>query len=310
MSLLDGHPQLVAVSEETDYYPVMRSSPYVSAEDFSNRLMKNTHLKNLSKGKTDDYIGGNFNYANFDSDLFVAQLIKNLSRFVDPTRGGEALQAIVDAYYEVSSAQIQYTTPKYWLEKTPRHTYYVRSILEDFPEAKFIFSVRDPRDNYLSYKKKHRHLTMERFANMWSQSMSMYNELHQVYGQSKVTIVRYEDLVTTPSEEISKLSDYLQIERDPKLFKPSKFGIPWKGNSMFDQSFDEISTSTLGRYKSAKSTDELRCLELILKESMIGVGYENYFLKGSNFSLSVWQKLKLWLDKVKNRKLEYIESLS
>lgn len=112
--------------------------------------------------------------------------------------------------------------------KTPAHTARVRTLLEIFPDAKFIFLVRDPRRVFASTL--HTYLALSRafalqepdFANrmpaLVEQTLKTYEVLHQAYEEDKPLIpqgnlieLRYEDLAADPVSMLQEIYSALKL---------------------------------------------------------------------------------------------------
>ncbi|MCB0210831.1 MAG: sulfotransferase [Anaerolineae bacterium] len=115
-------------------------------------------------------------------------------------------------------------------EKTPAHIHYVPTLLEWFPNAKFIHMFRDPRAIFLSQKKKksnsgrvsasHRLLRQSEPVYELYMSTSIIAQwlrvaqLHAYYQQrypNNYYLLRFEDLVSAPQEQLKRLCDFLGI---------------------------------------------------------------------------------------------------
>ena len=84
-ALLDSHPQLLVLPEETDYYSIIwpvarllnlswRISSDQKANTLLNLITTKSHLRNLYRGKVEKDISGNINYTNFPSSEFSKHL--------------------------------------------------------------------------------------------------------------------------------------------------------------------------------------------------------------------------------------------
>ena len=87
-------------------------------------------------------------------------------------------------------------------------------------------------------------------------------------------LVKYEDLVQSPRQELGRIIEFLDIDWDDILLTPTRNGIPWSGNSVFNTQFDGISAASLGRYKELLSAEELKILESWLKPVMESYGWQ------------------------------------
>lgn len=97
---------------------------------------------------------------------------------------------------------------------TTDHARYLRLL---FPQAKFVFLVRNPFDAYRSYREAHQPwferwpdrltVTARQFGRMWS---ALANDFVQGHVGVQGLLLRYEDLVSEPST-LKQVSDYLDL---------------------------------------------------------------------------------------------------
>ena len=298
VALLDNHPQLVVIPEETDFIDTLyffcdriKKDPSLkdgAIEVICEVVFQRSHLRNLQRGKIEKDIGGNFDYSDFDFVAFK-QVFKNELRR-DPLSPGKVFKAIAIAYKAAS--KLHYEAPIYWVEKTPYHEYHLwdrKEIMNEMFDAnyKILHIVRDPRDNYLAYKKKHPNLTVVDFCFEWKRVLQLINNFKD---QNRFEIVKYEDLVLHPNESIQKISHFLKIDNLPILKNPSKYGNLWKGNSMFGNKSNSISTNAVGRYKSAKDTRQIEIIEHLLQKEMEKYQYKIETPNNLSITTKIFQK--------------------
>lgn len=106
-----------------------------------------------------------------------------------------------------------------WGEKTPLNLFYADVLIDMFPEAQFIHVIRDPRSGVQSM------LKMGGFGHgpVWCalnrRRYVIEGEAHLIRSvprKQRVT-VRYEDLVTAPEREMSRLLEFLDEPFDPAV---------------------------------------------------------------------------------------------
>jgi hypothetical protein len=116
-------------------------------------------------------------------------------------------------------------------EKTPIHIHYLPTLLEWFPNARFVHMLRDPRAIFLSQCRKkstsanvsqtHRpfrgtRLTYEAYLSLgiaihWLRVVQLHEQYQRRYP-GRYCLVRFEDMITDPATHLGKLCDFLGIE--------------------------------------------------------------------------------------------------
>ena len=154
-AVLDSHPQLIVYPEETMFF--RRSLPKMnglSVED-QLKLAESTLIHifkwNISQSEPSQAGFPDRDYSSMsfaDVRDVMAELLR--SRHAHP---GDLLSAAVLAFGLVSGVLIR--EPCYWVEKSPYNEYFANYIFSWWPEARCIHILRDPRDNFASYRRKH-----------------------------------------------------------------------------------------------------------------------------------------------------------
>jgi len=155
--------------------------------------------------------------------------------------------------------------------------------------------LRDPRDNFATYKRKHPGLTVENFALNWAVSTEIALWAHKRF--SNFYFVKYESLVQEPAKEVQHLCSILNINQKESLFLPTRNGKPWRGNSMYGTKFDGISSKSVGRYKDNLDKSEIGYIENVLSKYLKLFGYsDNKCSEASpvGFGLKVKRNVFLW----------------
>ncbi len=213
---------------------------------------------------------------------------------------GDYLSAAVLAYREIVGPQDSEVS--WWVEKTPYNEYYARQIFGWWPQARCIHVVRDPSDNYASYRRKHSDWKPEFFASNWQKSISAGWENLQEYGKDHYWILRYEDLVLEPETFLSQLLDFLEIDDHLALRTPTRAGLDWQGNSMFNQTFEGISASPVGRWKSELTRQEAAIIQQVAKKDAEILGYQVNAPKTAVDLFRVyWWQMRMTMYRIKQR---------
>lgn len=105
------------------------------------------------------------------------------------------------------------------LDKQIKYFFYLKKLLELYPESKFVILVRDPRVNAI--RKKSRNLNAGQsplyLAALWKNT---YKNIDYLKSKNKeVLIVKYEDLVSNPESILKSISGFLGITYNDVMLK-------------------------------------------------------------------------------------------
>jgi hypothetical protein len=275
VSLLDSHPQLLVYPNETFFFrgfvPEMRKRDLDEKVSLAQRYL----LHFFERGLSDLEDQEPFDPAYDQYFLDYAKTCQVMSEEVDANgvrHNGDLLSAAVIAYgrvYEKIS-----TETKYWIEKTPYNEHFAQTIFEWWSNAICIHIVRDPRDNYLTYQRKHRGLSAVDFSLGWNSSLNAGLMNQKNFGEENYLLLRYEDLTIEPESSLQELIAFLGIKDDEILRIPTSDGIPWEGNSQFGDKFQGISSKPVGRWKQELGDRDVEIIESICADFMKRQGYE------------------------------------
>jgi hypothetical protein len=273
--MLDSHPQLIVYPEESYFF--RNYLPVAGGVDFSEKVkLAERHLIHMFTWNQASPPPSQEGFLNRDySDISFPDIKEAMRGFLSAMNGkneGDILSSAVLAFGEVSG-QLNAQT-KYWVEKTPYNELYMEDIFSFWPQAKCIHIMRDPRDNYLSYHRKHPRWSPEFFAENWNRFALQGLDNQEAIGDDQYLIICYEDLVRSPQEIVQTLIDYLAIDYHETLFKPTRVGKSWWGNSMFDDKFQEISEDPVGRWRDNLSSLAAGIIMAKSGEVMKAFGYD------------------------------------
>jgi hypothetical protein len=292
LALLDRHPELLVFPEETRFFQQIAGFPQRQNPEY---LLKQTSIKLFAREEFE--MGSGYrDYSQIDFSRFE-ETFRSLWNTCFTTQPS-ILEIIMQSYGWVTGQM----DSKYWVEKTPLNEKYLGKAHTWWPDMKAIYILRDPRDNFCSYRKQRlrrfenqrkgiladenissqaaqqkiskltRPLTLEAFMAYWLESVNLWERF--AAQNPNGLLVQYEDLVRSPQQELDRITAFLGIDWDDILSTPTRNGIPWSGNSVFSTQFDGISTTSLGRYKELLSDIELQKLESWLKPVMESYGWQ------------------------------------
>jgi hypothetical protein len=272
-AMLDSHSQLLVFPEETKFFRLVLPTIAGASAEEAARSVENRIL-GVFRWSADSPTAGQQGFLDRDYRHVDHDEIERVFRRRAASWDGDLLSLLpmaVLAYGEVSRGLDARTLR--WVEKSPYNESYGQEIFARWPDARCIHVVRDPRDNYASYRRKHPSWSPGTFAFSWSLSVRRGRRNQQRFGAGRYRILRYEDLVLDPDVAIAALTEFLGIEDEPALRAPTRDGKAWGGNSMFGETFDGISRSPVGRSKKELDVLSRRTLEQILADEMSRLGY-------------------------------------
>jgi hypothetical protein len=275
-AVFDSHPQLIVYPEETiffrRYLPQSYGLDLQGQIALAERTLIHIFRWNSAKPALDQEGFPDRDYSTISYEAVRQRMVELAT--VQHRQPGDMLSAAVLAFGQVSRQLVDQT--RRWVEKSPYNEYYTRQIFEWWPAARCIHILRDPRDNYVSYRRKHPDWSAEFFAANWKRSTQAGIENRKRYGAERYYILGYEDLTRAPEEHLQKLADFLQIEWDASLAAPTRAGEQWSGNSMFSgaaNEFKSISAAPVGRWKEKLSLSEALVIEMMIGELFESCGY-------------------------------------
>jgi Sulfotransferase family len=168
------------------------------------------------------------------------------------------------------------TGKRRWGDKSLHTEHYADRVFEEFPQARIIHMIRDPRDRYASVRKRHgRDLSRVGAATgRWLDS-TRAGRRNQARFPDRYLIVRYEDLARDPEGTTRHVCSFIGEEYSSPML--SMGGAPEHrgGNSSFgDLETGAISTRGIGRSVTVLSPSEIAFIELFARSSMAALGYE------------------------------------
>jgi len=107
------------------------------------------------------------------------------------------------------------------IDKNNLYTFYVKELLQLYPDAKFCVSIRDYR-GFVASNMKSQHQFKEKksvvfFGEVWNCYLRKINLLKQELGD-RLYILRYEDFVMEPENELKNLAHFLDFTFDSNCF--------------------------------------------------------------------------------------------
>ena len=273
VALLDNHPELLVLPEETAYFPTVLTKyaprgrraqfDYITKESLSNVLFGGP----CKWGKRD--------YSYFPTSRFLQTFEQMAFDSVNLKR--DLLVIMLEAYAATLGRSLDSITR--WIEKTPANRKYLSAIHSRFPDAKILVTMRDPRAIFAAQIALEKTRQLGTFSTYYC--ISHWREVAKIVlrarkeGDTTLFLVPYEKLVLEPGEWMKRVCAFLEIEYDLDIvLTPTKAGKFWEGNSATETAFSQISTEPLTRWQSDLSEEEIGWVEWHCRDLMPEFGYE------------------------------------
>jgi hypothetical protein len=152
-------------------------------------------------------------------------------------------------------------------------------LLINFPDAKYIYQTRDPRDMALSWKKNKNHPGgIVQGAKQWAHDQKKFLCNYQVlHSQKKATLIKYEDLISNPNESLQALSSYLGFEFQDSMLNFHDDQIT-QLNAQKQESWSNLKKPIISnnstKYIEELSADEISIIEKICHFEMNALDYK------------------------------------
>ena len=252
--ILNASPDVVSIN---DLYYVQYAqslnafSGPVEDQDCERLIDQILEVVNTRSSKNNDFIG-QFEVSQSDIQKIRSDVMQE--QYSGKLQWNEILDSTLTRVAETSGKTR-------WADKTPQNYFHFESLLEEFPEAKFIFLLRNPQAILSSFKfasgeghDKRRYHPIT-YAMYWRSAARAYLSLKH---HPNVMLVKYEDLLSRQEEITGSLGQFLETELFPLHLESIGH------NSSFRQ----------GERKYIRPTEAWMC-DRICKSEMLELGYES-----------------------------------
>lgn len=253
-SILNRHPD-ICVTPETHYFQHLSAYPISwnevlldwphAGEEFLCRLPKWYMLK-----------------------LSESAIISNISAY-NPSPG--------DLFYALGEAYCKKLSKSRWIEKTPFNIRHIPKIRELFPNAKFLYIIRDGRDVALS---------LCEVDWLW-QTKSYTKNLLQWVESSRLSKkylipdpltyhICYEELISNPEVIMQRVCEFLGLEYNNSILTPdgSEDSLIEPSTTCKDNNRKEIISNNSFKWKSKLSNGQTCLASMLAGEELEHWGYE------------------------------------
>ena len=240
-----------------------------STKHLLNPTFRNLHrYEPLNEKKNwNEFLDDLLNLYNVDFSSWNSSLTKNeLLRSIDSGSVAELFHYIFDKETKSVNKKNCFIKEIKLYEIVPHINFFI-------PSAKFVYMVRDPRDMALSWKKSliHKGGIVEA-SKQWKIDQQQYLKFfHLEYKKETIKLLRYEDLLSNPKEELSKIFSFLKLNYEPvqeSFYKDVKTQENSKKNAAWSNISKGLIQENKAKYKAELSADEIAIIEHICRDEM------------------------------------------
>lgn len=257
-SLIDGHQSFEIVPIEMHYFKHFKL-PY--EYPINNYGKHSKTIKESILSLIDEYNSGSNNYSDnntYHNDRFkdLEVIDFNESAF-DPTNFLKLSNYLI-------GKERDFENGKTLVEKSVDNLEYAELFSHMFPKAKFIHIIRNPYANFFALKQYLSRST--KLTPPVGEVISPLKYNSKYYFRNKMTIknykvITYENLVLNTREVMMDICEYLEVEYQDIMLKPTLGGKLWKGNSMSKNKYNEVSLKNADIWKDYLSSSEAKLIQ-------------------------------------------------
>tara|TARA_R110002050_G_scaffold222726_3_gene358510 strand:- start:2762 stop:3769 length:1008 start_codon:yes stop_codon:yes gene_type:complete len=258
-TILNQHPDICIPPESHGAIPNAVKQYYIGGESGWQRLIS------LS-------IGEFLRHTNFK--LWKTDLQKNISELYELSPEKQSLRSIIDYIYQEYIKKHKIGASR-WGDKTPFNTLRLKWILKLYPNAKFVFVLRDPRAVASSFRKSEINPHLHESALRWKASIKAFEKLGQ-NSKSNTLLLKYEDLVMEPEAIIRKVCLFLNIEFQTTMLTERR---AFSGDGTIahhKNSQRKINRTSLEKWREFLSKEEIKNIESITGSLLTNYGYSKF----------------------------------
>ncbi|MBI3316637.1 MAG: sulfotransferase [Candidatus Omnitrophica bacterium] len=267
LRLLDGHPKLLVHPIENcilrDFFEAPPTHPVRKgieegmgsrdAQKIFDHLKTNPRAWRLTRVRTEGEGEIVEEHSSFNVEGFEKCFLETLSGVNSAWDIHHLLQVWLFSYFWTLKKR-DMSLYSGWVIKCPSAAKYYKTYADYFPERRIIHLMRDPRAVYLSAREKKTSAQNQEVVTVLLRKrpllgvpllMRFYKDeidRAQAFAKAqrvKFTLIKYEDLVNFPQDQMEKISHFLNIPYDPILAMPTFGGRPWVANSSFEVPRDQ-----------------------------------------------------------------------
>ena len=230
-------------------------------------------------------------YSDLKKDINCKRLIKDVVKMVDlhpypweikidkdKIFNSVKERNLINIFFAIYDQYLESTNKKRWGCKSTFMINHVALIRYYYPQAKFIYMVRDGRDVAVSAKKAiFNHYSVYYVAKLWKKEQQIGIYWLNKLSMNDIFPIRYEDLLNDPERSVKSICYFLDESYEENMLnffktdeakKSSCISAAWKNTA------NPIMKNNLGKFKTELSEDEIDLFETIAAPELDHFSYK------------------------------------
>jgi len=219
------------------------------------------------------------NFLALAEDLFESPFIKNMNLKITPQDLISFSEECTfrGLYNALHSHYAESTGKARWGEKSPRNSFWIEEIKQDFQDAQFVHIVRDGRDMAVDIADSPEMLPENIYsgAHIWKDFVGAAHNSGKKLPKSDYYIIRYEDLCADPEASLKKLCQFLNEDFDQQMLAhhETKSAKSWSSLPNHVKSGRPITKEFCEIYKDRLPPGDISAVEVVMNELLAEFGY-------------------------------------
>ncbi|MCB9422221.1 MAG: sulfotransferase [Ardenticatenaceae bacterium] len=217
------------------------------------------------------------------------------------------LNWIIDQYAQ----QQERSQASKWVDHTPENISYAHSLLQLFPNARFIHIVRDGRAVAASIMPLDwGPNSIMKTSRWWMRMMSFGLAAEKALGPEIIMQVKYEDLVLEPEPTMRSISQFLGIEYEPAMLHATGFNPPSYTTRQHKLVGNRPDASVVNRWETKLTSRQIEIFEHQTRDFLSFLGYPLHYgmhAKGPSFGEVQQDKLRELIQGEVMNKLKWLK---
>lgn len=215
-----------------------------------------------------------------------------------------SLISFIDRLYNIKAREIG--ASRYVAKEVNTHNYFYR-IKKELPSAKFLYIVRDPREQVASCKRTPLQFQHPYDAIIhWNKVQNACIDL--LFGNpDSVYLIKYEELIENVEKVMTNVLTFLNEDIESNCFENTNSNTNTEWNSLWENLSRPVSNNT-NKHKKYLSEAEVNMIETISESTMIELNYLPYSQR--DWNNSIYKKLgRIYTKKLMKSKVNSIKGI-